>query len=447
MRRVIVILCILLLLPLTSAVPDATVHITLERRLSNYDIGINGGVVSPNGVSVLIYGEDGYVHLLSTENADDESTDIVLENETTNNLNAASWHPGGKSALIVGDSGTVLRYNSTNYALGEAEGSFSISNKDINAIQFTPGSSVAYLGTDDGQIWKYYADTFTMLDNQASSRVTDIACMKNENICVASTLNDGLAVIDQADKITWLPQSTPGHTWVGVGCEDPTMNYCTGFASGKKVALINIDVLDSSKSTLGDIIILGQLEGDSIAENPAADSSTLIALAPLGIVRWTLYTEEAFLMFSNKNASDVDIFLSGDSYGMAWENSENTGFLVTSQGRIVSFAPATEDASSSMPTFVLVLIALCVPGVFIGLLYWNVPWLQRKYAKLVGRGKKSDNSSVKKEKKKNKKIKPLSEDKTKSQTSNRTTIIQNITIKDSVIAGDFQADINTEEKL
>ena len=109
MRRVIVILCILLLLPLSSAVPDATVHITLERRLSNYDIGINGGVVSPNGVSVLIYGEDCYVHLLSTENADDESTDIVLENETTNNLNAASWHPGGKSALIVGDSGTVLR--------------------------------------------------------------------------------------------------------------------------------------------------------------------------------------------------------------------------------------------------------------------------------------------------------------------------------------------------
>ena len=38
--------------------------------------------------------------------------------------------------------------------------------------------------------------------------------------------------------------------------------------------------------------------------------------------------------------------------------------------------------------FLLVLVALCVPGVFIGLIYWNSPWLQRLYAKLVGRGKK-----------------------------------------------------------
>ena len=64
---------------------------------------------------------------------------------------------GGKSALLVGSGGTVLRYNSSNYALGEAEGSASMADKNINAVHFTAGSSVAYLGTDDGQIWKYYA--------------------------------------------------------------------------------------------------------------------------------------------------------------------------------------------------------------------------------------------------------------------------------------------------
>ena len=376
-----------MLLPLASAQVDTTVNITLERRLSDFDLGLNGGVVSPNGLSVLIFGADGYARILSAENADDESTDIRLENETINILNSASWHPAGKSALIVGDNGTVLRYNSTNHALGEAEGSSSISGKDINAIKFTTGSSVAYLGTDDGQIWKYFADTFTMLDNQAASRITDITCMKNENICVVATLNDGIAVIDQADTVTWISNSRY-HTWIGVGCEDPTMNYCTGFASGKKAAIIEIDILDTTKSIIGEVIVLGGLGGDSIADNPAADSASLIALGPLGMVRWNQYTEEAFLMFSNKNASDEDIFLSGDSYAMAWENSKNTGFLVTSQGRIVSFEPSIEENNSPMPVFVLLLIALCVPGVFIGLIYWNSPWLQRKYAKLVGRGKK-----------------------------------------------------------
>ena len=179
MRRLALVAVILLLTPLASAVPEATVELKIERKLANFDLGINGGELSPNGSKVLIYGEDGYAHLLSAESADDENTDIRLENETVQSLNSATWHPGGKSALIVGDSGTVLRFNSTNYALGEAEGAIAMADKDINAIQFTPGSSVAYLGTNDGEIWKYYADTFTLLDNTASSRITDIDCMRN----------------------------------------------------------------------------------------------------------------------------------------------------------------------------------------------------------------------------------------------------------------------------
>ena len=381
------VLCFLMLMPLAGAAPDATVDITLERRLSDVDIGINGGAVSPNGQTVLIFGEDGYAHVISDEQPDDESYDIRLENETTNNLNSVSWHPAGKSALFVGDAGTVLRYNSTNHALGEAEGSFSISTKDINAIQFTAGSSVAYLGTEDGQIWKYSADTFVMIDNVASTRITDISCMKNDNICVVASVNDGLAVIDQSDAVTWI-SNTRFNTWIGVSCDDPTMNTCTGFASGKKTAPINIDARDTSQSTLGEVIGFGGLKGDYVGDHSAADSSTIIALGPLGLVRWNQYTEEAFLMFSNDNASDEDILLSGDSYAMAWETSENTGFLVTSQGRIVSFVPASEADGANVPVFLLVLVALCVPGVFIGLLYWNSPWLQRQYAKLVGRGKK-----------------------------------------------------------
>ena len=78
--------------------------------------------------------------------------DVRLENETTNSLKAVGWHPGGKSALLVGSDGTVLRYNSSNYALGKLSGSTSMSGKNINAVHFTAGSSVAYLGTDDGQV-------------------------------------------------------------------------------------------------------------------------------------------------------------------------------------------------------------------------------------------------------------------------------------------------------
>ena len=196
MRRLAVLLSILMLSHVVSASPEITVNLDLERKLTDFDLGVNGGTISPDGNSVLIYGEDGYAHLLSANNADDESTDIRLEKETMSSLNDATWHPGGKSALIVGDNGTILRLNSTNYALGEAEGSIAMAGKDINTIRFTAGSSVAYLGTDDGQIWKYYADGFTLLNDEASSRITDIDCLRNKNICVAGTLNDGVAIID-----------------------------------------------------------------------------------------------------------------------------------------------------------------------------------------------------------------------------------------------------------
>ena len=372
-----------------SASPEITVNLDLERKLTDFDLGVNGGTISPDGNSVLIYGEDGYAHLLSANNADDESTDIRLEKETMSSLNDATWHPGGKSALIVGDNGTILRLNSTNYALGEAEGSIAMAGKDINTIRFTAGSSVAYLGTDDGQIWKYYADGFTLLNDEASSRITDIDCLRNKNICVAGTLNDGVAIIDQADAVTWLPNSRY-HTWVGIGCEDPTMNACTGFASGNKAASIEIDILDSSNSELGEIIILGQLEGDTIGDSQASESSSIIALAPLGMVRWNQYTQDAFLMFSNDNASDEDVLLGGDGYAVAWENSQYSGFLVTSQGRIVSFEPASEADDGEIPNILIILVALCVPCVFIGLIYWNSPGLQRKYANLFGRNKKDE---------------------------------------------------------
>ena len=213
--------------------------------------------------------------------------------------------------------------------------------------------------------------------------------MKNKNICVAGTLNDGVAVIDQADTVTWLPNSRY-HTWVGIGCEDATMNACTGFASGHKAVSIEIDILDSTQSELGEIIILGQLEGDTIGDSTAVDSSSIIALAPLGMVRWNQYSQDAFLMFSNENASDEDVLLGGDGFAVAWENSQYSGFLVTSQGRIVSFEPASEADDGDIPNILIILVALCVPGVFIGLIYWNSPWLQRKYANLFSRNKKDE---------------------------------------------------------
>ena len=71
------------------------------------------------------------------------------------------------------------------------------------------------------------------------------------------------------------------------------------------------------------------------------------------------------------------------------EFQEYSGFLVTSYGRVLSFSPAEEETAGFVPGIVIFLIALCVPGVFIGMIYWNSPWLQKKYAQLFKRNKSS----------------------------------------------------------
>ena len=92
-------------------------------------------------------------------------------------------------------------------------------------------------------------------------------------------------------------------------------------------------------------------------------------------------------MFENRDAAEVDVFFSADRYAMAWENAENSGFLITGQGKVVSFDPLSENVEDEFPEFLAYLLVVCVFGVFFGMIYWNSPWLQRKYANLTKRNK------------------------------------------------------------
>ena len=67
MRRLALFLVILILLPISALAndPERTVDINIERRLANFDIGINGGEISPDGTKVLIFGEDGIEKICS----------------------------------------------------------------------------------------------------------------------------------------------------------------------------------------------------------------------------------------------------------------------------------------------------------------------------------------------------------------------------------------------
>lgn len=357
-------------------------HIELERRIANTDLGLEGGEISPNGASILAYGSDGFAIIISANSAGTEEGDVSLENETTNVYRDASWHPQGRSALLVGDGGTIYRYNSTTYALEDVTPSSTFNHRDLRSVSWNSAGSAAYIGAEDGTLWKYQADEITLINNTAVSRINDIDCLKNKNYCVVASLNDGAAVIDPTHNVEWI--SSTGHiTWIGVSCVDPSRNACTLLGSGKKIGDLRVDLIDTSASYLSSTIGIDDLQGDFIGESDGSESTTLVGLAPIGLVRWTQYENEAMLLFDSNLATEEEVMLGGDSFVCAWEVELSRGYVLTEDGRIVSFIPAEEAQETSTGEIVLAyIVAICVLGLPLGMIYWNSPWLQRKYKEI-----------------------------------------------------------------
>ncbi len=393
MRRVALVLVLLMLLPTVAASPESTVDINVERRLTNYDLGLEGGEISPDGLKILLFGAEGYARLLDSEKADNQDSDIELEKQTTADYSDATWHPRGETAILVGKEGTVLRYVGENHAIQPVNDSSTLAGKDLTAVMWRMGGDQFFVGDSEGKLWSYSeSEGFTEIAHDGDSTITDIACHKNQNVCVVSSLNDGLGVIGKDNSFNWIGRSS--YTWVGVGCEDGSMNVCTGFGSGKTTSEILLNMATPSSSTSSPPSILGDLEGDMISDSSGHSSASLLVLAPQGLVRWNQYSQEAFLMFSNNDSLEEDILLAGDTIVVAWETKKNTGFFVTDEGRIVSFKPKAtiEDDTGAMGVIVMIAVAVAVPGVFLGMIYWNSPWLQRKYASLFSKKKKDKKS-------------------------------------------------------
>jgi hypothetical protein len=259
----------------------------------------------------------------------------------------------------------------------------------MTAVEWRPAGDYAYFGGSDGSIWKFSEGSgMTALSETRTSPVSDIACHSNQNVCVVTTLNDGMAVISTNDQVTFL-SGTSGNTWIGVDCADPTLNECVGFASGLKTQAIRIDTIDPSKSTAREVEQFGTLDGEFTGISRGHDGTTLVYLAPFSTIRHQPLISEAFVQILPEDAAAWDSVISGRSIEFVWENEHQQGFLVTSFGNIVEFETISDEEEMTMiSVIVMIAVTVSVPGVVLGLIYMNSPYLQRKYMQLRGYDKK-----------------------------------------------------------
>lgn len=372
-----------MLLPLASADLVSRVELTDAGSLAEDDLGIKVGAVSPSGEDILIAGMNGYAHLLSAKEADNRDMDIELVTGKNATIHDIAWHPRGNTALLVGEEGLAMRYDSHDHSVTNVNGSFSVLGKSLTTVIWRPGGDFAYVGAADGSVWKFAEHTgFERLENLGTSEVNDIACHRNYNVCFLATMDEGIAVIDEGHAVSWVGQ-TAAETWVGIDCADPALNECVGFASGLQSKVIRINTIDASKSSAQSAMRFDLPSGEQTAVTRGHDGTTLVHLAPLGLLRHTPLSGEAFSVLIPEDAASWDAVVAGRSLSVVWETGLHTGFMITEFGNIISFSPAVEEVEMNiMDVLVLGAVAISVPGVILGLIYMNSPWLQRKYKQL-----------------------------------------------------------------
>ncbi|MAV43034.1 MAG: hypothetical protein CMA30_00975 [Euryarchaeota archaeon] len=368
---------------------SSVVEMELEESLSESDIGILAGDVSPNGESVLLVGKDGYAREISALKADDRSRDVELLSGRDVDLNDISWHPRGQAALIAGDLGIALRYETSDNSVTLVNGTGSIIGHNLTTVEWRQAGDYAYFGAEDGGVWKFAEGIgFVALDDSRNSTITGISCHRNIDSCVMSTLQDGLAVIGPTHNLTWL-SGTSSHTWVDVDCAEPILNECLGFASGLRTGIIKINSIDSTKSSAKNPVQYTTLEGDFTKISRGHDSTSIIILAPFSTVRQYPVDDDAYVQISSEDASIWDPVISGRSISFIWENSFNSGFIITSFGNVISFSPPSEEVAESLVVVIIgYVVVISVPGVILGLIYMNSKTMQNYYAKLRGFDKK-----------------------------------------------------------
>ena len=379
------ILLMLLLLPFASA---SEVGFENENGLNEQGLNIRAGEVSPGGQSILLVGDDGYIHMISASKPGDRNQDQSIDSSRSARFNDVSWHPNGQTALIAGDLGGALRYTLSDNSIKAVNGAGSVGSNELTAISWRAGGDLAFFGAKNGNIYSFNeGEGMSQLGGTMESEITDIACHLEHNLCLASTLNDGIAVIDRTREVTWL-DGTSSKTWVAVDCPDSAFRKCVAFGSGRVHVSIVLDIEDASKSTIEQVLELREGTTEFIAASRGYDGTSLVHLAPMESVRFKTSLDEVFMHMESQAITDYDPEVAGQRIALMWEIGEDDGWMITNQGLIIKIYPT--DGVEIVGGMVIMgwVVVISVVGTVVGLIFMNSPYLQRKYRQLRGFEKK-----------------------------------------------------------
>ena len=154
-----VCLVLVMLFPLASSEMVSRIQLEDAGALGETDLGITVGEVSPDGMDVLIGGMNGYARLLSADDAGNRALDVELVTGRNSTVHDLAWHPRGNTALLVGEDGMAMRYDTYDHSITYVNGTFSVLGFDLTAVKWRPAGDFAYVASSTGEVWKFAEHT------------------------------------------------------------------------------------------------------------------------------------------------------------------------------------------------------------------------------------------------------------------------------------------------
>ncbi len=350
----------LALLVVQSAHAQSAVELGRTHSLGEVDLGIEGASISPDGELVIIHGKESAIFAVNSSSPGEFSK---IEWNYSSDLVDSSFHPNGQTALIVGDSGTVLRYMREQNMVEVAVDDMFLGQTNLNAVSWKGDGSWAYVGGEDGWIWRVRGidgggSEVVPLEGRGSSDVNAISCLPGTNVCVISSSVDGIGVIDGEHEIHWI--GGVGYPWIDAVCPTGISNECVAVSTDRTIGIvsINADNPGNSKVYENDIVKLHGIDGQFNGIEIQSESRSLISMAPFELVEHDLEERASYPWLENEDVVIFDPIVSNDRVVSSWSTGINTGWVVTSTGKIIDFSPESEEAGGGVLTIWIGIIVL-----------------------------------------------------------------------------------------
>ena len=385
--------------PIVNA--ESAVELDSVIHLSENDLSIKGVAENPEEDKILIYAEGGYASIISSKNPDSQVLLAASDNQT---MRDADWHPGGGTALLVGDEGMILRFAVDDFSLTQAGEKMNFGQTNLNSVAWNTAGSWAYVGGDDGWLWRVRAqgdgglDTH-LIEGRGEGDITDIDCHDDVMLCVISSVTDGIGIIDRNHVLTWIGGNF--YPWNSVICPSNYYLSCVSVSSSQEIGIIQLHSTNAIESELSVSTIQG-IEGQFTHISHQNDARSLIVVAPFSLLEHDVSKNATYPWLENEDAQKFDVEISGERIIGTWNNGEDSGWIITSRGTVIEFHSTEEGSEIGVIVGGIVgfLIPLTIGMLILTLFYTASPRLQysmtmkfgnkqeKRDAKRKGRGKR-----------------------------------------------------------